>query len=201
MAASDGNISVEELATFEGRMGNALIAPISRKDLRLELKRPKPISLAAREMSNESLLLALRDALLLAAADGVFEPREKEIIKIIAKEAGVSESELDALYTWVDEGWSWMRRGRSLLGLNTDDNMFKIIHQDADTEDSSAANDDAANDEADEEAPEAEDDPDSTDPFIEEDYDVFKDLEENGDMQGIDFGASEAKKRRPKRRN
>ncbi len=95
MASSDGDISVEELATFEGRMGNALIAPMSRKDLRLELKRPKPISLAAREMSDESLLLALRDALLLAAADGVFEPREKEIIAMIAKEAGVSESELD----------------------------------------------------------------------------------------------------------
>ena len=210
MASSDGDISVEELATFEGRLGNALIAPMSRKDLRLELKRPKPISLAAREMSDESLLLALRDALLLAAADGVFEPREKEIITMIAKEAGVSESELDALYTWVDEGWSWMRRGRSLLGLNTDDNMFEIIHQDADTEDSSAANEDATADEADEGATEAEDDSDPTDPFKEEDYDVFEDLkdaedvedvEENDDMQGIDFGASEGKKRRPKRRS
>jgi hypothetical protein len=96
-----------------------------------------------------------------------------------------------------------MRRGRSLLGLNTDDNMFEIIHQDADTEDSSAANVDAADDEA----PEAEDDPDPTDPFKEEDYDVFEDLkdvedlEEGGDIQGIDFGASEAKKRRPERRS
>lgn len=192
MASTDGDISVEELATFEGRLGNALIAPMNRKDLRLELKRPKPISLAAREMSDESLMLALRDALLLAAADGIFEKREKELIKKIADEAGVSDEELDGLYAWVEEGWAWMRRGRGLLGLETAENMYQIVHEEDEEEEAEEA--DAKE--------ESEEDEDPTDTFDEEEYDVFDDIEQSGDMKGLDFSTGDqSKRRRPVRRS
>ena len=198
MASTDGDISVEELATFEGRLGNALIAPMSRKELRLELKRPKPIALAAREMSEESLMLALRDALLLAAADGVFEAREKELIRKIADEAGVSDEELEGLYIWVDEGWAWMRRGRGLLGLEAEEGMYQIVHEDEKEVEEVEA--EAETEEAEPDVGEVEDE-DPTDTFEESDYDVFEDIEDTTDMKGIDFGGDEDdKKRRPSRR-
>ena len=174
MASSDGEITVEELATFEGRLGNALIAPLSRKDLRLELKRPKPISLAIREMSEESVLLALRDALLLAASDGVYEKREKKIIERIASEAGISNKALKELYEWVDEGWIWMRKGRELLGLSTDEDMHKVVHE------SDEDVDDAA-DVVVEEEEEDDDSEDDGDDFKEDEYDVFADIESAAD--------------------
>ena len=173
MASSDGEITVEELATFEGRLGNALIAPLSRKDLRLELKRPKPISLAIREMSEESVLLALRDALLLAASDGVYEKREKKIIERIASEAGISDKALKELYEWVDEGWIWMRKGRELLGLSTVEDMHKAVHE------SDEDVDDAADVVVEEE--EDDDSEDDGDDFKEDEYDVFADIESAAD--------------------
>ncbi len=178
MASSDGEITVEELATFEGRLGNALIAPLSRKDLRLELKRPKPISLSVREMSEESVLLALRDALLLAAADGIYEKREKKIIERIASEAGISDKALDELYEWVDEGWTWMRKGRELLGLASDEDLQKVIHETDENVDDVA--DDVAEEHEDNQHDGSEDDGDD---FKEDDYDVFADIESAADNE------------------
>jgi hypothetical protein len=180
MASSDGEITVEELATFEGRLGNALIAPLSRKDLRLELKRPKPIALAIREMSEESVLLALRDALLLAAADGVYERREKKIIERIASEAGISDQTLNKLYSWVDEGWIWMRKGRDLLGLVTEDEMQRVIHDEDNDDDESDDVEESEEDDSDD----GDGEDDDGDDFKEDEYDVFADIEESTQDDG-----------------
>ena len=199
MASADGEITVEELSTFEGRLGNALIAPMSRKELRLELKRPKPIALAAREMSDESLLMALRDAILLAAADGLYENEEKERISAIATEAGVDQATLDTLYAWVDEGWAWMRRGRSILGLSTEGTSDAIQHEDAPEPEPAKEVESMSLDDLDEVDEAADDDDeDEEDDFEEEEYDVFEDHAESG--SGLDLSDLKPQKSRPIRR-
>ena len=91
-----------------------------------------------------------------------------------------------------------MRRGRGLLGLEAEEGMYQIVHEDEKEVEEVEA--EAETEEAEPDVGEVEDE-DPTDTFEESDYDVFEDIEETTDMKGIDFGGDEDdKKRRPTRR-
>ena len=66
------------------------------------------------------LAVATSEALLSGEGEGdsigVIVPLKA--IKEIAKASGVSKKELDSLFTWVEDGWRWMARGRGILGVN-----------------------------------------------------------------------------------
>jgi hypothetical protein len=68
-------------------------------------------------MSPDARRVVLRDALVIAAVDGDYHETELAAIRTIANAAGVSGSELESLFSWVEEGWRWMARGRGLLGV------------------------------------------------------------------------------------
>ena len=50
------------------------------------------------------LRIALRDALLMAAADGHYDSREMDVVKQLAERAAFSPEDLEELYDWIDEG-------------------------------------------------------------------------------------------------
>ena len=70
MARVDNEITVDELAMFEQRIGTALLSPNQRDELRLALKNPPTLEECLEGLGPESGRLALRDALLMATADG-----------------------------------------------------------------------------------------------------------------------------------
>jgi len=95
----------------------ALLAPEERIVLRQELKRNRSFLNVADDMHPAHLRVALRDALLMAAADGHYDAREMEVVKVLAKKAAFSDEDLEALYDWIDQGWEWMKNGRRVLSL------------------------------------------------------------------------------------
>ena len=117
VALADGRVTVEEMANYESRMGMALLAPEERIVLRQELKRNRSFLNVADDMHPAHLRVALRDALLMAAADGHYDTREMEVVKVLAKKAAFSDEDLEALYDWIDQGWEWMKNGRRVLSL------------------------------------------------------------------------------------
>ena len=117
VALCDGRVTMEEMANYESRMGMALLSPEERAMLRQELKRERSFLNAADDMHPAHLRIALRDALLMAAADGHYDAREVEVVKTLARKAAFSEADLEALYDWIDAGWEWMRQGRRVLAL------------------------------------------------------------------------------------
>ena len=65
--------------------------------------------------------------MIVAAVDGDYHESELEVIHEIAKASSISQSELKALFNWVEEGWRWMAYGRSILGVNLagDESLLK----------------------------------------------------------------------------
>ena len=117
MAHADGLITPSEKANLESRLGMALLAE-EEKPSPDALQNPEQITdgqLASAHPAN--LKLILRDAMLMAAVDEFYDPREIDLINRVAAVAGISEEQLMDLYSWVEEGWAWMNRGRSILGL------------------------------------------------------------------------------------
>ena len=70
------------------------------------------------QLSEDACKVVLRDAMIIAAVDGDYHESELEAIKQIAKASGVGQKELKSLFTWVEDGWRWMARGRGILGVN-----------------------------------------------------------------------------------
>ena len=113
VALSDGRVSMEEFAIYESRMGMALLTPEDRAMLRQELKRGRSFPNAADGMHPAHLRIALRDALLMAAADGHYDSREMDVVKQL--QSAPPSADLEELYDWIDEGWNWMKKGRRVL--------------------------------------------------------------------------------------
>ena len=113
IAAADGELMREEIACIEAQMGKAMLSPEMRQNLRQLITAPPPLSEALEGQEQKVLRIGLRDGMLLASADGVYHPAEVEMLEVIANAAGLGAAELDELYTWVDEGWIWMAKGRA----------------------------------------------------------------------------------------
>lgn len=115
MARVDNELSVSEMAMFEQRLGNALLSPKQREMLRLSLKNPPTLESCLEGMGEEAGRLALRDSVLMAAADGTVDEDEREILEEIAAHFGLVDDAVERLLQWTIEGYNWMDSGYELL--------------------------------------------------------------------------------------
>lgn len=117
VANSDGALVREEMAALEAFMGRALLTPEVRAETRKKLRHTGDLEELLQRSTIDTLKVALRDSVLLAAADGEYHPAEVIVLERIAEAAGVSIDELDELYDWVTEGWHWLAKGRNIVDM------------------------------------------------------------------------------------
>ena len=115
MTRVDNELTVDEMAMFEQRLGTALLSPKQRELIREALKSPPPLEECLAGLSDEAGRLALRDAILMAAADGNVDDDEKAVLLEIIAHLGLSEEALDKLLKWTVEGYNWMQNGYDIL--------------------------------------------------------------------------------------
>ena len=115
MARGDNELTVDEMAMFEQRLGTALLSPNQRELIRQALKTPPPLDECLAGLSEEAGRLALRDAILMAAADGTVDDDEKEVLMEIIAHLGLPEEALERLLKWTVDGYTWMEDGYDIL--------------------------------------------------------------------------------------
>ena len=115
MARVDNELTVDEMAMFEQRLGTALLSPNQRELIRQALKTPPPLDECLAGLSEEAGRLALRDAILMAAADGTVDDDEKEVLMEIIAHLGLPEEALERLLKWTVDGYNWMQNGYNIL--------------------------------------------------------------------------------------
>jgi len=115
MARVDNELTVDEMAMFEQRLGTALLSPKQRELIRQALKTPPPLDECLSGLSEEAGRLALRDAVLMAAADGTVDDDEKEVLVEISAHLGLPDAALERLLKWTVEGYNWMQAGYDIL--------------------------------------------------------------------------------------
>ena len=115
MARVDNELTVDEMAMFEQRLGTALLSPKQRELIRQALKTPPPLDECLAGLSDEAGRLALRDAILMAAADGTVDDDEQEVLMEIIGHLGLPEDALERLLKWTVEGYNWMQSGYAIL--------------------------------------------------------------------------------------
>ncbi|MAH09107.1 MAG: hypothetical protein CL961_05500 [Euryarchaeota archaeon] len=115
MTRVDNELTVDEMAMFEQRLGTALLSPNQRELIRQALKSPPPLEECLAGLSDEAGRLALRDAILMAAADGNVDDDEKAVLLQIIAHLGLPEEALDKLLKWTVEGYNWMQNGYDIL--------------------------------------------------------------------------------------
>ena len=115
MARVDNELTVDEMAMFEQRLGTALLSPNQRELIRQALKTPPPLDECLAGLSEEAGRLALRDAILMAAADGTVDDDDKEVLIEIIAHLGLPEEALERLLKWTVDGYNWMQNGYDIL--------------------------------------------------------------------------------------
>ena len=115
MTRVDNELTVDEMAMFEQRLGTALLSPKQRELIRQALKSPPALEECLAGLSDEAGRLALRDAILMAAADGNVDDDEKAVLLEIIAHLGLPEEALDKLLKWTVEGYNWMQKGYDIL--------------------------------------------------------------------------------------
>lgn len=115
MTRVDNELTVDEMAMFEQRLGTALLSPKQRELIRHALKSPPTLEECLAGLSDEAGRLALRDSILMAAADGNVDDDEKAVILEIITHLGLPEKALDKLLKWTVEGYNWMQNGYDIL--------------------------------------------------------------------------------------
>ena len=115
IARIDNELTVDEMAMFEQRLGTALLSPNQRELIRQALKAPPPLDECLAGLSDEAGRLALRDAVLMAAADGTVDDDEKEVLSEIIAHLGLPDGALERLLKWTVEGYNWMQSGYDIL--------------------------------------------------------------------------------------
>ena len=115
MARVDNELTVDEMAMFEQRLGTALLSPKQRELIRQALKTPPPLDECLAGLSDEAGRLALRDVVLMAAADGTVDDDEKEVLSEIIAHLGLPDDSLERLLKWTVEGYKWMQSGYDIL--------------------------------------------------------------------------------------
>lgn len=115
MARVDNELTVDEMAMFEQRLGTALLSPAQRKIIRNALKSPPPLEECLDGMSEEAGRLALRDATLMAAADGTVDDDERDVLNDIVEHFGLADGSVERLLKWTSKGYLWMQEGYDIL--------------------------------------------------------------------------------------
>ena len=119
MARVDNELTVDEMAMFEQRLGTALLSPNQRSAIRDYLKNPPTLKECISDLKESTDgragKLALRDAIMMSAADGTVDEDEFEVLGKIATGLGMKEGVVDELLDWVMEGYDWMDRGLAIL--------------------------------------------------------------------------------------
>ena len=110
MARIDNELTVDEMAMFEQRLGTALLSPGQRDAIRAALKNPPSLEECLADLSGEAGRLALRDAVMMAAADGTVDEDED-----ISEHLGLKEEAVEELLHWTVKGYKWMKEGYELL--------------------------------------------------------------------------------------
>jgi uncharacterized tellurite resistance protein B-like protein len=113
----DGELTFEEMALFESRLGTAMLPPTMRKQIRKYLKQPPSLESALKDMSQKAGRLALRDSVLMSAIDGEIDDDELKTLYIIAEKFDMDNSSITLLVEWCQRGWTWMKEGLELLEL------------------------------------------------------------------------------------
>ena len=81
IAAADGELVREEIQLLESFMGKAMVHPETRTSIRRGLFDTNRLSNLLKNAETDTLRFALRDGILLAAADGEYDRRELNILK------------------------------------------------------------------------------------------------------------------------
>lgn len=115
MARVDNELTVDEMAMFEQRLGTALLSPAQRKIIRNALKTPPSLEECLDGMSEEAGRLALRDATLMAAADGTVDDDERDVLNDIVEHFGLADGSVERLLKWTSKGYLWMQEGYDIL--------------------------------------------------------------------------------------
>ena len=115
MARVYNELTVDEMAMFEQRLGTALLSPSQRKVIRSALKTPPSLEECLEGMGEETGRLALRDATLMAAADGEVDDDEKEVLQQIIEHFGMAPDSMERLLKWTAQGYVWMQKGYDIL--------------------------------------------------------------------------------------
>ena len=111
----DEELTIDEMAVFEQRLGTALLSPSQRKEVRNYLKNPPSLEECLKDLGPVSGGLALSDATLMSAADGHVDPEERVVLDAIAVHVGLGGETVDDLLEWVLRGYDWMQEGLDLL--------------------------------------------------------------------------------------
>ena len=122
IAAADGELVREEIQLLESFMGRAMVHPETRTSIRRGLFDTNRLSNLLKNAETDTLRYALRDGILLAAADGEYDRRELNILKKISAAAEITEKDLKAMFDWVSEGWEWHTKGIKLANLSAREN-------------------------------------------------------------------------------
>ena len=115
MARANDELTVEEMETFEQRLGTALLSPEQRNQIRAYLKSPPTLEECLTGLGHEAGRLAVRDSVMMAAADGNVDKKEKKLLKKIANYFDMQDDAIDRLLEWTAEGYAWMQSGVELL--------------------------------------------------------------------------------------
>ena len=112
IAKIDNDVTVDEMAMFEQRMGTALLSPNQRAAIRDYLQNPPTLSECLEDLKissdGKAGKLALRDAIMMSAADGTVDEEEFDVLLKIATGLGMEESVVDdfLIGLWMDmTGW------------------------------------------------------------------------------------------------
>ena len=115
MARVDNELTVDEMAMFEQRLGTALLSPSQRKIIRSALKSPPSLDEWREGMGEDTGRLALRDATMMAAADGTVDDDEREVLFEIVEHFGLADGSVERLLKWASKGYLWMQEGYDIL--------------------------------------------------------------------------------------
>jgi len=115
VARIDNELTVDEMAMFEQRLGTALLSPNQRDMIRAALKNPPSLEECLDDLHGEAGKLALRDAVLMAAADGNVDEDERDVLEEISEHLGLKEEAVDLLLAWTVKGYNWMKEGYEIL--------------------------------------------------------------------------------------
>ena len=66
-------------------------------------------------MGEETGRLALRDATMMAAADGTVDDDEREVLNEIVEHFGLANGSVERLLNWASKGYLWMQEGYDIL--------------------------------------------------------------------------------------
>ena len=115
IAAADGELVREEISAIESCMGLMLIHPNVREDIRQCLTSPPELDEVISEMEIATIRLALRDGAIVAAADGDYDKKELNILRVLAKSGGIDDERLKRLLDWVNDLWHLCANGREII--------------------------------------------------------------------------------------